>query len=477
MYQKRVVLILSFCLFVLFNSTAQTYVKYPNNPVIDTLSTTNPNEFWTRWKTDPCVIHWGNDSLRMYYGTNNYGVQTQIGTAVSLDGNNWIENRDSAVVSTGPAGSWDELDVETPGVLYIPSNPDSTKYMLYYSGSQHDSTVLDTSNTGLYPIEIYQIGLAYSRDGINFIKYNDPTNDTNILYQNSDPVIRIPYTTGGIPDTINYLFSSVAEPSLMFDTSTSTFKIWYIGLGCSNPSCIGILDFRYRILYSESIDGINWSAPTPVLDIGNSGDFDSALIYAPHVIKIGAEYWMFYGGNTYSSGTFAFFSQKIGLAISTDGVNFTKVPDNPIATNGINGTWDHLGANYPSAILYKDTLRVYYSGMQDSIFNFNPNIGYFYLDSSLSIGYRNNALNSDKITLFPNPSRNTIFVKANSSVFDRIRIVDQAGKLKIEKVFIPTNFYQVNTSSLKNGLYIVSIYDEDVNIRDLKMIITEQKTD
>ena len=466
-----------FFLAVLFDTSAQSYIKYPNNPVIDTLNTTNPNEFWTRWKTDPSVIHWENDSLRMYYGTNNYGVQTQIGTAVSLDGNNWIENRDSPVLSTGPAGSWDELDVETPGVLYIPSNPDSTKYMLYYSGSQHDSTVLDTSNTGLYPIEIYQIGLAYSRDGINFIKYNDPTNDTNLLYQNSDPVIRIPYTTGGIPDTINYLFSSVAEPSLMYDTSTSTFKIWYIGLGCSNPSCTGILDFRYRILYSESIDGINWSTPILALDIGNSGDFDSALVYAPHVIKMGAEYWMFYGGNTYSSGTFAFFSQKIGLAISTDGINFTKIPDNPIVTNGSNGSWDHLGVNYPSAILYKDTLRVYYSGMQDSIFNFNPNIGYFYLDSSLSIGYRNNDLNSDKITLFPNPSRNTFFVKANSSTFDRIRISDQAGKLHIEKVFVPTNFYQVNTATLKNGLYIVSIYNEDENIRDLKMIITEQKID
>ncbi len=29
-------------------------------------------------------------------------------------------------------------------------------------------------------------------------------------------------------------------------------------------------------------------------------------------------------------------------------------------------------------------MRVYYSGIQDSLFNFNPNIGYFYLDSSLT---------------------------------------------------------------------------------------------
>jgi len=75
---KRALPIFLFCLSILFNTAAQSYIKYPNNPVIDTLSTTNLNEFWTRWKTDPHVIHWGNDSLRMYYGTNNYGVQNQI---------------------------------------------------------------------------------------------------------------------------------------------------------------------------------------------------------------------------------------------------------------------------------------------------------------------------------------------------------------------------------------------------------------
>ena len=470
---KRAILIFLFGPSVLFNTTAQSYIKYPNNPVIDTLSTIDPNQFWTRWKTDPCVIHLNNDSLRMYYGTNNYGVQTQIGTAVSIDGNNWIEKTDFPVLTTGPAGSWDELDVETPGIIYVPSNPDSMKYMLYYSASQHDTIILDTLNLGLYPIEIYQIGLAYSNDGINFTKYNDPSNDINPLYQNSDPVIRIPSTTGGMPDTINYLFSSVAEPSLIYDSITSTFKIWHIGLGCSNPICSGISDFRYRILYSESIDGINWSSPIVALDVGNSGDFDSKLIYAPYVIKMENEYWMFYGGNTYSSGTFPFFSQKIGLAVSVDGINFTKISNNPIITNGPNGSWDQLGTNYPSAIIYKDTLRVYYSGMQDSVFNFNPNIGYFYLDSSLTSTYLNKHTIRDEIILYPNPSSNTIYIKTNSLLFDHIKIINQIGELQIEKVFMPTNFFQVNTSTLKNGLYIVNIFHEDENIRDVKMIITE----
>ena len=186
---------------------------------------------------------------------------------------------------------------------------------------------------------------------------------------------------------------------------------------------------------------------------------------------MGAEYWMFYGGNTFSSGTFPFFSQKIGLATSIDGINFTKFSNNPIITNGSNGTWDNLGTNYPSAIIYKDTLRVYYSGMQDSLFNFNPNIGYFYLDSSLTSAYGSKHASFDKTILYPNPSSNTAFIKTNSLLFDHIKIFDQVGKLQIDKTLEPSNLYQINTSTLKNGLYIVGIYYEGENIRDMKMII------
>ena len=288
-------------------------IEYPNNPVIDTLSTTNSSEFWTRWKSDPYVILWSNDSLRMYYGTNNFGVKTQIGTAVSIDGNNWIEKRDCPVVSVGPVGSWDEHDVETPGIIYVPSNPDSMQYMLYYSGSTADSILLDSINPIIFNKEIYQLGLAYSSDGIHFTKYNNPDNNSNLLYANSDPVIKIPYSSGAWPDTINYFFASVAEPSTMYDTSENKFKMWYIGLGCSNPTCSGESDYRFRVLYSESLDGVCWSPAVMVLDNGSLFDFDSELIYAPHVIKMGEEYWMFYGGNNYSSGTFFLFSQKIGL--------------------------------------------------------------------------------------------------------------------------------------------------------------------
>jgi len=326
----------------------------------------------------------------MYYGTNNFGVDTQIGTAISTDGNNWIEKRDSAIVKLGGIGTWDEETVETPGVIYVPTNPDSMKYMLYYTGGTYDTSFLDTTNIGLFPTVILQMGMAYSKDGINFTKYNNPNNNSNPLYAESDPVLRIPYTTGALPDTIDYSFSSIGEPSPMYDSIAGKFKMWYIGFGCGNPTCTGTGALRHRILYTESNDGINWSPSTLVLDIGTTGEFDAAQVYAPHVIKMGNQYWMIYSGHKISSSSnFCLFSMDIGLATSNDGINFNKSTSNPIIPKGTTGSWNNLGSNYPGSIIYKDTLRVYYSGMQDSTVNFIPQIGYSYLDSNLAVSVNN----------------------------------------------------------------------------------------
>ena len=92
-------------------------------------------------------------------------------------------------------------------------------------------------------------------------------------------------------------------------------------------------------------------------------------------------------------------------------------------------------------------MRVYYSGMQDSLFNFKPNIGYFYLDSTITGTYLTNNFNRNKNILYPNPSSNTIYIKTHSSLFDHIEIFDQTGKLQIEKTFVPSSFYQINIST------------------------------
>ncbi len=255
----------------------------------------------------------------------------------------------------------------------------------------------------------------------------------------------------------------------MYDTTDNKFKMWYIGLGCSNSTCSGTSDYRFRVLYSESFDGINWSSPVVSLNNGLPSDFDSELVYAPHVIKIGTEYWMFYGGNNYSSGTFFLFSQDIGLAKSNDGINFTKFSGNPVILNGVNGSWNNLGSNYPSSIIYHDTLRIYYSGMQDSILNFTPNIGYSYLDSILT-SIKDNQVNA-KLDLFPNPTNDIFTIRAKNKLITRVEVYNYTGKLEMVQTSFPSMNIKIDSSILPKGNYIALIYNENQLIQSKKLII------
>ncbi len=448
-------------IFLSMPVSGQTFIPFTNNPVVDTLNTLNSSEYWTRWKTDPCVIHWNNDSLRMYYGTNNYGVKTQIGTAVSPDGNNWIEKRDAPVVSLGPTGSWDDTDVETPFVVYVPSNPDSTKYMLWYSGATKDTNLLDTICGVGFQNEIYQMGMAYSNDGLNWTKYNNTTNDSLPLYAESDPVISIPYVSGCQPSVIGYESFAIAEPCVIYDSIVQKYKMWYIGVGCSNPTCSGPNDYRHRILYSESTNGINWITGIPVLDIGGISDFDSKVVYAPDVVKIGNEYWMFYSGENTGfpvMGAFTLWHQRIGIAKSNDGIFFVKGTLNPIIPNGTFGSWNEFGSNFSSAIVYHDTLRVYYSGVNDTIFGFLPKIGYSFMDSVLS-NITSHVDNNYELAVYPNPTTGKIFIDSKGIIIS-IEIYNALGK----KIFATTNLKkqlsnEINLFNSPKGIYLVRIYD------------------
>ena len=71
--------------------------------------------------------------------------------AISKDGYSWKRNS-IPLLSPGSPGSWDSVKAETPSVVKI---PDGT-YRMYYAGSN-----IPDSEAG------FQMGFAYSRDGIN----------------------------------------------------------------------------------------------------------------------------------------------------------------------------------------------------------------------------------------------------------------------------------------------------------------------
>ena len=112
-------------------------------------------------------------------------------------------------------------------------------------------------------------------------------------------------------------------PCVLFD---GCFKMWYVGRNGENR----------RILYAQSVDGINWTDNQMVLDIGVFGDGDAYAADCPDVVRIKSGYAMVYGGGT---------SRGIHIAISTDGVHWRKKGQHIFRGNRHEDTYNY--AFYP----------------------------------------------------------------------------------------------------------------------------------
>ncbi len=109
----------------------------------------------------------------------------------------------------------------------------------------------------------------------------------------------------------------VTSPKILVDNSV--VKMWYRQQGASGHSTIG---------YAVSNDGIHWTIPFnhPALNTGSSSEWDSYAVTDGVVLKEDNSYKMYYRGTNVHDGYAA-----IGLAISSDGINWEKY-SNPVMT-------------------------------------------------------------------------------------------------------------------------------------------------
>ncbi len=95
----------------------------------------------------------------------------------------------------------------------------------------------------------------------------------------------------------------------------------------------------------------NWqrAGATPALGLSEKGRFDDQHIFAPHVVQMNGEFWMYYCGSqrTVDAGTYKGVAKdpvnpaksdqrlfKLGLARSNDGVNFKRHSPDPVLSFG-----------------------------------------------------------------------------------------------------------------------------------------------
>ncbi len=120
----------------------------------------------------------------------------------------------------------------------------------------------------------------------------------------------------------------------------------------------------YRLV---SKDGIKWdlSPRTPVLKHSESG-WDKKSVETPSVVLFKGQYHMFYTG--YDTGHTDVFNYKIGHAVSSDGIQWTRV-GGPIAASTApkasepNFDFNQFIVAEPGALATADTIYVYFSAV------------------------------------------------------------------------------------------------------------------
>ena len=97
----------------------------------------------------------------------------------------------------------------------------------------------------------------------------------------------------------------------------------------------------------------------PVFDVGKGEAWDNAVVSEAKVIFDGQSYHLWYAARQRLDGKKS--PMLVGYATSTDGLNWTRHPDNPIMSPGLPGS-PEANFVYPPYILFDgDTFRMWYS--------------------------------------------------------------------------------------------------------------------
>ncbi len=200
----------------------------------------------------PSVIE-VNNTFYLYYeadDASNVGHRA-IGLATSTSPTGPFTKLPNPVL--GPTASWEATIVGTPAAAQIGS-----KFFLFYHGFQGGSD---------------RGGVAYSNDLISWSK--EPNN----------PILNL--GSSGAWDSVKVApsdtYVSGSNVWVFYEGYNGT--AWRIGIATGSPDPS---DGRIKSLTKQ---------PSPVIDLGAPGSWDSKTVQLPSIISVGTEIWLYYSGN------------------------------------------------------------------------------------------------------------------------------------------------------------------------------------
>ncbi len=217
--------------------------------------------------------------------------------------------------------------------LYNPIISSSRNFYDYYGVTQPQVLY----ENGLY--RMYYFGIASSAQ--KYILYAESNDGIHWNHPVQNPIIN--------PGAYGTWDSWAVHPGAVFKDDDNVYKMYYYGYSDQYD--------QWHIGLATSVDGINWvKYPQPIV-MGTSGW--EYQIGSSSIIKRNGIYCLYYFGRTAPN-------YRIGLATSTDGINFTKFAGNPILSNTV--SWEGTGVIYPAVIQDGSILKMIYTNSTGSGF-------------------------------------------------------------------------------------------------------------
>lgn len=277
--------------------TESVWIDYSGNPV----HTPVGNKYDNYGIAQPALLKENNKYLMWYMADAGNAIK-YVFLAESFDGITWTLAQSTPVLLPGEPGSWDSWAVH-PGAVIKEGNI----FRMYY---------VAWSNPDLN----WNIGLATSRDGLNWEKYPEP-----VLY-----------------GTVGWEYQ-IASSSIL--KTGNTYLLYYYGISPSKEVAVGV---------AASLDGIEWekNVNNPVLI--PELEWEGRGVFYSSVIKDGSSFKMVYMNKS---------ANGFGMASSEDGINWIKSLSNPFFTaENTSNHWAYDIA-YPYLLKKGNEYRIYYSGM------------------------------------------------------------------------------------------------------------------
>ncbi|HSP88120.1 MAG TPA: hypothetical protein VLN45_08295 [Ignavibacteriaceae bacterium] len=287
----------SIYIYVTWGQNQSSWIDYPGNPVL-----TSQNSYYDNYGvSQPAMIRDGN-LFKMWYLGDGGSAKGYVLYAESEDGIDWTHPHSGPVLFPGSQSNWDSWAVHPGSVI-----KEDGIYKMYYTG---------WANTYGH----WQVGLATSTDGINWVK-------------NPSPVL-----TGNSNNEYQVVATSVIKIE-------NTYYMYYNA---------GHYQQSWTINLATSVDGINWTkhSGNPILTATQTWEGNG--VHSPSVIENDNNYLMVYGGMD---------NLGLGMATSTDGINWNSPTDPFFTKENTSNNWGANDIAYPNFIRDSNNkLRIYYTG-------------------------------------------------------------------------------------------------------------------